>query len=262
MITSKEVEHDYIEIGYNKCKMNTAKCFVLSVLAGMFIAFGGLGSSIASCMIENLSVAKLVQSVVFPAGLAMVVVVGAELFTGDCLITISVLEKKTNILKFVKTLIIVYIGNLVGSLILSALAVYGHTMALFDGALVQSIVDIAAKKCQISFLDGIIRGILCNILVCLAVWMTMTTKSAAGKIIALFLPIMVFVICGFEHSVANMFFIPTGIMSLKEYNISAKGVNWYNFLITNELPVTIGNLIGGIGVSLTLWFTQRQKSNN
>lgn len=133
-------------------------------------------------------------------------------------------------------------------------------MSAFDGALAQSIVGVAQPKCTIGFGDGIIRGILCNILVCLAVWMTMTTKSAAGKIVALYLPIMVFVICGFEHSVANMFYIPTGIMSAKEYGINADGLNWYNFFITNELPVTIGNLIGGIAVSLTLWFTQSQKT--
>ena len=260
MITSKEIEKNYIEIGYNKCNMNIVKCFILSILAGMFIAFGGLGSAVASCTIENPSIAKLVQSTVFPAGLAMVVEIGAELFTGDCLITISVLEKRTSVLKFIKTLIVVYIGNLVGGLILSALAVYGHTMSVFDGALVQNIVDVATKKCEIGFGDAVIRGILCNILVCLAVWMTMTTKSAAGKIVALFLPIMVFVICGFEHSVANMFYIPAGIMSLKEYGIKADSLNWYNFFITNELPVTIGNVIGGIGVSLTLWFSHRQKS--
>lgn len=260
MITSKEIEHDYIDIGYNKCNMNIAKCFVLSILAGMFIAFGGLGSSIASCTVENPGVAKLIQSVVFPAGLAMVVAIGAELFTGDCLITISVLERKTSVLKFIRTLVIVYIGNLVGGLIVSALAVYGHTMSAFDGALAQNIVDVATKKCEIGFGDGILRGILCNVLVCLAVWMTMTTKSAAGKIIALFFPIMVFVICGFEHSVANMFYIPAGIMTAKEYGIDSDSLNWFNFFIINEFPVTVGNVIGGIAVSLSLWFTQSQKA--
>ena len=133
----------------------------------------------------------------------------------------QVLERKTSVLKFIKTLIVVYIGNLAGGLLLSALAVYGHTMSAFDGVLAQSIVGVAQTKCTIGFGDGIIRGVLCNILVCLAVWMTMTTKSAAGKIVALYLPIMVFVICGFEHSVANMFYIPTGIMSAKEYGINA-----------------------------------------
>lgn len=260
MITSKEIEHNYIEIGYDKCNMNIFKCIVLSILAGMFIAFGGLSSSAASCTIENPSVAKLIQSLVFPAGLSMVVVFGAELFTGDCLITISVLERKTNVLKFIKTLIIVYIGNLVGSLIVAALSVYGHTLSAFDGALAQNIVDIASKKCELGFGDAIIRGILCNVLVCLAVWMSMSTKSAAGKIAALFMPIMVFVISGFEHSVANMFYIPAGIMALKEYGIEAQSLNWFNFFITNELPVTIGNLIGGIALSFSLWFTQRQKT--
>lgn len=260
MITSKEIEHNYIEIGYNKCNMNIAKCFILAILAGMFIAFGGLSSSVASCMIENSSLAKLIQSVVFPAGLAMVVAVGAELFTGDCLITISVLERKANVLKFIRTLIIVYIGNLVGSILVALMVVYGHTLSAFDGALAQNIVDIAAKKCEIGFGDAIIRGILCNILVCSAVWMSMTTKSAAGKIVALFMPIMVFVISGFEHSVANMFYIPAGIMALKEYGVEAEGLNWFNFFITNELPVTIGNLIGGISLSVALWFTQSQKA--
>lgn len=165
MITSKEIEHNYIEIGYNKCNMNIAKCFILAILAGMFIAFGGLSSSVASCMIENSSLAKLIQSVVFPAGLAMVVAVGAELFTGDCLITISVLERKANVLKFIRTLIIVYIGNLVGSILVALMAVYGHILSAFDGALAQNIVDIAAKKCEIGFGDAIIRGILCNVLV-------------------------------------------------------------------------------------------------
>lgn len=260
MITSKEIEHNYIEIGFNKCNMNIFKCFILSILAGMFIAFGALSSSVASCTIENPSVAKLIQSIVFPAGLSMVVLFGAELFTGDCLITISVLERKTNLLKFIRTLIIVYIGNLVGSLIVAAFSVYGHTMSAFDGALAQNIVSIASNKCEISFSDAILRGVLCNVLVCLAVWMTMTTKSVAGKIAALFFPIMVFVISGFEHSVANMFYIPAAIMTSKQYHISADELNWYNFFITNELPVTIGNLIGGIALSFALWFTQRQKT--
>ena len=140
------------------------------------------------------------------------------------------------------------------------MAVYGHILSAFDGALAQNIVDIAAKKCEIGFGDAIIRGILCNVLVCSAVWMSMTTKSAAGKIVALFMPIMVFVISGFEHSVANMFYIPAGIMALKEYGVEAKGLNWFNFFITNELPVTIGNLIGGISLSVALWFTQSQKA--
>lgn len=172
------------------------------------------------------------------------------------------LERKANVLKFIRTLIIVYIGNLVGSILVALMAVYGHTLSAFDGALAQNIVDIAAKKCEIGFGDAIIRGILCNVLVCSAVWMSMTTKSAAGKIVALFMPIMVFVISGFEHSVANMFYIPAGIMALKEYGVEAEGLNWFNFFITNELPVTIGNLIGGISLSVALWFTQSQKAKN
>lgn len=260
MKTSYEIAKNYIDIGYKKCCEKISKTFVLSILAGMFIAFGGLGSTIASCTISNPSVAKIIQGCVFPTGLALVVLVGAELFTGDCLIAISTLSKKTSTLKFIKTLVIVYIGNFVGSILVGAMTVYGHTASAFDGKLAQAFVNVAQAKCTISFGDGVLRGILCNILVCLAVWMALTAETSAGKIVALFLPIMVFVICGFEHSVANMFYIPTGMMAMKEYGLEAENLNWFGFLVTNEIPVTIGNLIGGIGVAITMWFTQLHKS--
>lgn len=256
MKTSREVANGYAEIGYNKCSEKIGKTLVLSILAGMFIAFGGIGSAVASCTVDNPSVARIISGCVFPAGLAMVVLVGAELFTGDCLIAISVLEKKTSIVKFARTLVVVYIGNFIGSMIVGLCAVYGHTLAAFDGRLAQMLVSTATTKANIGFVDGLLKGIMCNVLVCVAVWMSMTAERTSGKIVALFLPIMVFVICGYEHSVANMFYIPTGIMAAKEYGIDTQGLNWYGFFVTNEIPVTIGNIVGGMMVALSLWYTQ------
>lgn len=256
MKTSREVADSYVEIGHKKCSEKISKTFVLSILAGMFIAFGGIGSAIASCTVPSGSVARIISGCVFPAGLAMVVLVGAELFTGDCLITISVLEKRTSVLKYVRTLLVVYIGNFVGSIIVGACAVYGHTLSAFDGKLAEMLVNTATTKANIGFADGLLRGIMCNVLVCIAVWMGMTAERTSGKVIGIFFPIMVFVICGYEHSVANMFYIPTGIMAAKEYGIESQGLNWYGFLVTNEIPVTLGNLIGGMGVAISLWYTQ------
>lgn len=259
MKTSREIADSYVEIGYKKCSEKIAKTFVLSIFAGAFIALGGLGAAIASCMVSNPSIARIISGCIFPAGLAMVVLVGAELFTGDCLITISVLERKTSILKFIRTLVVVYVGNFVGSLMVGACAVYGHTLSAFDGKLAQALVDTATTKANIGFVDGILRGIMCNVLVCVAVWMGMSAERTSGKVIGLFFPIMVFVICGFEHSVANMFYIPTGIMALSEYGLSAQNLNWYGFFITNEIPVTLGNIIGGVGIAFGLWYTQIPK---
>lgn len=253
MITSKDILKNYISIGEGKSKLPIGRATVLSVLAGMFIALAGIGASVASCMVDNPSIAKLISGCVFPAGLAMVVLTGSELFTGDSLMIISVLSRRVSILKMLRTWIIVYIGNLIGSMIVVLAVVYGHTLSMFDSSLAASLVATASSKCALSFGDAFLRGIMCNVLVCIAVWMGMSAKSAGGKVIALFLPIMVFVICGFEHSVANMFYIPAGILASAEYGIHADGLNWIAFFINNEIPVTLGNIVGGTGLGCALW---------
>lgn len=253
MVTSNEIAKNYIAIGERKGNLPFGKMMLLSVLAGMFIAFAGLGATIASCAVDNGSIAKLIAGCVFPAGLAMVVLTGTELFTGNSLMVISAFEKKLSIIKLIKSWVFVYIGNFIGGLIVSAIAVYGHTLSMFDGKLVEAVVNTASAKCSIGFADGLLRGIACNVLVCLAVIMAMASKSASGKIISLFFPIMIFVVCGFEHSVANMFYIPAGILAKGEYGIANDTVTWINFLVTNEIPVTLGNIIGGAGLGATYW---------
>ena len=235
----------YETAGTAKTNMNFRKTFLLGILAGAFIALGGLGSQIASVCAPDPSTGRLISSVVFPIGLFIVLVGGAELFTGNCLIIIPVLSKKAKLSGMLRNWVIVYFGNMVGGLIIALLANYSHTYSFADGALAKAVVSTAVAKSGISFADGLLKGILCNILVCMAVWCSFAADELAGKVLALWLPVMLFIIGGFEHCVANMYFIPAGMIATSVYGISAEGLSLFGYFITNLIPVTLGNIIGG-----------------
>ena len=235
----------YETAGTAKTKMSFQKTFLLGIMAGAFIALGGLGSQIASVCAPDPSTARLISSVVFPIGLFMVLVGGAELFTGNCLIIIPVLSKKATLKGMLRNWLIVYLGNLVGGIIIALLANFSHTYAFADGALAQAVVNTAVSKSSISFADGLLKGILCNVLVCMAVWCSFAADELAGKVLALWFPVMLFIIGGFEHCVANMYFIPAGMIATSVYGISAPSLSLFGFLVTNLIPVTLGNIIGG-----------------
>ena len=173
---------------------------------------------------------------------------------------IPLLEKEATLSGVLKNWLFVYLGNFVGSTLLALLLVFGHTPSMLDGALLDTIMSVASAKVAISFGDAVLRGILCNIMVCLAVWMSFSAKTAGGKIAALYLPIVVFVLGGFEHSVANMYYIMAGIFSNGVYSVGAEAVNIGNMLGINLLPVTIGNIIGGASVGLVYWFLYLKKA--
>ena len=262
MITIKDATVKYSQGGIEKASLSIGKMLVLSFMAGMFIALAGSASTFASAVIDNPSLAKIITSLVFPAGLAMVIVSGSELFTGNNLMIISVLDKRINILSMLKNWVIVYIGNILGSFFVTGLFSLGHVYSLFDNAAAKSVINIAVTKSSIGFSDAFIRGILCNILVCVAVMMALTAENTAGKIAALYLPIFVFVMCGFEHSVANMSYISGGLFANMEYGsmgIDVSELTWYNFFVTNLLPVTIGNIAGGCLTGILYHITARDK---
>ena len=240
MYSPGEVAKNYVEIGASKTKLKIGKMFVLAVLAGMFIGLAGVGASCAAVSIESASVGKFVGSCIFPAGLAMVLLAGSELFTGNCLIIIPVLEKKASIFGMARNLVVVYLGNLAGGLIVSALIVYSGTLSLFSGYFAVSAVNTAVSKCTMSFTSALLKGILCNFLVCIAVWMSFTAKDTSGKIIGLFFPIMLFV------ALSN----PAYALS----KIDTAGLTWTAFFVRNLIPVTIGNLIGGFSVGTAYWY--------
>lgn len=258
MISTREATERYSKVGVVKGNLPTLKMLVLGIIVGFFISIAGTGAATASCSLENTAIARLINACIFPAGLAMVVLNGSELFTGNNLMIISVLEKKLSVAKMLKNWVVVYIGSFIGSVVFTFLCTYGHVYTLFNGQLATNLLSTAVSKCNISFTDAIIKGIFCNILVCVAVFMTFMAESAASKIICLFFPIIVFVICAFEHSVANMSYISGGLFINQmygNYGLDVTGLSWWNFIVKNLLPVTIGNIIGGVGIGVLYWYS-------
>ncbi|MCM1101372.1 MAG: formate/nitrite transporter family protein [Clostridium sp.] len=243
-----EIARNFVEIGIHKVRLSAFKMVVLGIFAGIFIGFAGIASTTASATISNPSVAKLVGACVFPAGMAMVLVAGSELFTGNNLIVISLLERKIRLWEMLKNWLCVFAGNFIGAAFVAALVVYGHTPDLFEGVLADKMVAAAMSRVTQTFPEAFIRGILCNILVCIAVWAAFAAKKVSGKLLMSFWPVMLFVLCGFEHSIADIYFGVAGILTAAEYGIEASALGWGSFLCRNLLPVTLGNIVGGAGI--------------
>lgn len=243
-----EIARNFVEIGIHKVRLSIWKMLILGSFAGMFIGFAGIAATTISATVENASVARLLSAAVFPAGMAMVLVAGSELFTGNNLIIISVLEKKIRLRSMLKNWAFVFLGNFVGAAFVAVLVVYGHTPDLYGGMLAERIVASALSRVTQSFPEAFIRGILCNILVCIAVWAAFAAKKVSGKLLMSFWPIMLFVLCGFEHSIADIYFCIAGILTSAEYGIDAGSLNMVSFLLKNLLPVTLGNIVGGAGI--------------
>ena len=245
MKSPAEIAQSYIKIAQAKTTQKWYKLLILAVLAGAFIAFGAAAATFAGTYATN---APLVKGLVFPVGLILVVVCGAELFTGNCLLVSPLIGKDIKVGGFFKNLGIVYAGNFLGGLLIAVLVVYSHVQ---NNAVAASCVAAAATKSNMGFFDAFARGILCNMLVCLAVWASMASSTTAGKILAVYLPVLCFVVCGFEHSVANMYYLSAGLMASAEYSISVAGLSLGNALLYCLLPTTLGNIIGGslIGIA-------------
>lgn len=262
MNSPAEIAANYSAVAQNKVRLRALPMFLLAIMAGIFIALAGAGSSTAACSVAAPSLAKLVSALVFPAGLAMVVLAGAELFTGNNLLVISLLQREITLKAMLRNWLIVYLGNFVGSLLVAALVVYSHLFSNFFGALAVSAISTAAIKCSLTFGDAFLRGIGCNFLVCIAVWIAFAAKDVAGKLAGLYFPILLFVVSGFEHSVANMFYGAAGLFAngTAEYaalaalaGVDTAALTWGNFLLGNLLPVTLGNIVGGMAVGLVYW---------
>ena len=243
-----EIARNFVEIGIHKVKLSAWKMLILGFFAGMFIGFAGIASTTASATIASASVARLVSACVFPAGMAMVLVAGSELFTGNNLIIISVLQKKTTVAGMLKNWFFVFLGNFIGAAFVAVMVVYSHVPDLYNGLLAERVVAAAMSRINQSFLEAFMRGVLCNILVCIAVWAAFAAKRVSGKLLMSFWPVMLFVLCGFEHSIADIYFGIAGIAAAGEYGIAAEGLNFGSFLLKNLLPVTLGNIVGGAGI--------------
>lgn len=272
-LTVKEAVMKYVEGCEGKVNMPGMKLFGKSILAGMMIAMGAAASSVAAHSISNVGLARLAASVVFPVGLMMVILLGAELFTGDCLMTMGTADGRHRISDLIRVLATVFIGNFIGAALL-AMAVYASGQFDYSGGLLGAYtIKVALGKVNLSFGQAMTSGILCNILVCAAVLMALCAKDIAGKLLASFFTIMLFVTAGFEHCVANMYYITAGLaagrnpgyvqQAMQEYGYTAEqlsALNIENFLAANLLPVTLGNIVGGILIGLALFYLNREKA--
>jgi formate/nitrite transporter len=260
-----EITENYAKAGAVKSERDTAGTLVLSVLAGLMIAFGAASVNTAAHAIANVSAARVVSGLIFPFGLGMVVLCGAELFTGNCLIFISVMERMTSAAKMLRNWAWVYLGNFVGAVSLAAGTAFAGQLDYSGGGLALFTVKVAAAKCSLSFFTGVVQGFFCNVLVCIGVLCALSAKDTAGKIMGAYIPVSLFVICGFEHSVANMYFVPAGIFAsqIEEYapliyqagldGLDISSLTWRNFITRNLIPVTIGNILGGVSVGALMW---------
>lgn len=262
MLSPKEITDAVINSGVSKVKLSTLQMILLGIMAGAFIAFGGFASTVASHSISNVGVAKVVTAVVFPVGLMLVVMCGAELFTGNSLMVTTLLDKKITFGQLMKNWVFVYIGNLIGSVIVAFLISQSGLLGMGGGAVGATTIKIASYKAGLSVSNCIASGILCNIIVCLAVWGNAAAKDVAGKVAISFFPIMAFVISGFEHSVANMYYFSMGLFAksnevfVQASNLSSEKLADLNLAgaLGNILPVTLGNIIGGgVFVAFTYW---------
>jgi formate/nitrite transporter len=250
-------------VGVAKATSPWLTVFVLGILAGAYIGFGGfLSTTVTFDTAAKFGVGftKLLSGAVFSVGLMLVVIAGAELFTGNNLMVSSVMSKEISFGSMLKRWGLVFFANFIGSLLVTFLFYYSGLWKTGDGALGVAAVKVAYNKVNLTFSEALWRGIGCNWLVCLAVWMALAARQTIGKIFAIFFPIMAFVALGFEHCVANMYFIPTGILfvhwaALPEiHGMDLSTLNWINMLWKNLLPVTIGNIIGGtVFVGMSYW---------
>lgn len=237
LLTPKEIAQATIDAGVGKTKLSIMKMIILGIFAGVFIGFGGQGAITIGQTYASIDVgmSKFVFAAAFPVGLMLVVICGAELFTGNNLMVLGCLNCNYKVKDLLRNWVTVYLANFVGSVILALLVA---NSGLMTGAAAEKAIGIANAKVAIPFGAAVIRGILCNMLVVLAVWMATGARDIIGKIFSCWFPIMLFVLCGYEHSVANMYFAPLGMFL-------GAPITWSQIWLNNLLPVTIGNIIGG-----------------
>jgi formate transporter len=261
MLKPTEICDETISMGFRKSELTSLQMAVLGTLAGFYISFGCFASTAASYSIKNPGASKFVGAAVFPVGLILVIICGAELFTGNSLMFLTLLQKKIKWQKLLKNWAVVYFSNLLGALLISLLIYGSGLLSDSSGRLGGFIIKTALDKCSLSFINCFASGILCNILVCIAVWGASASRDVTGKVFALWFPVMTLVVSGFEHSIANMYFLSIGLLA-KSNAIYAQAsglapqkldlVNISNIL-GNLIPVTLGNILGGMLIAATYW---------
>jgi len=275
------------DLGVKKAALPILNMFMLAILAGAFIGIGAIFATTAAAGSMSVrdaagavtfttglpyGVVRVITGLVFSTGLILVIVGGAELFTGNNLISMAFASGKVTVQGLLGNWVVVYVGNFVGSILTAAIVFLGKQYIFGGGSIGLTALNIGELKSSYGFIQAVALGIMCNALVCMAVWLCYSARSTTDKILAIIPPIACFVAAGFEHSIANMYFIPEALFI--KYGADAKffeaigktaadfpNLTWANFFIKNLVPVTIGNIIGGaVMVGLVYWFVYLRKS--
>lgn len=250
-----------------KTKRSAPTLLLLSVLAGAIIALGSAATNTAIYGITDLWTARTICALIFPFGLGCVMILGAELFTGNCLMPMAVLDGRASWAGLCRNWVLVYLGNLLGAGLVAWICVYCGQLDWSNGYLALYTMQLATTKSTVSFGQGVGLGILCNLLVAMGVMMAMSAQDTAGKLLGAYLPVALFVLCGFEHCVANMYYILAGLMAAARPDYAAlaaavgmdlSGLDLMG-LVRNLVPVTLGNILGGAGLGVTMWYCHMRR---
>jgi formate transporter len=260
----KEIAERVESIGVAKARLPITSQITLGILAGGFIGLGALYFTLVTSD-QNLTftASRVLGGLAFSLGLILVVVAGAELFTGNNLLVMAWVSRRITTVELLRNWLIVYLSNFIGALGLVLLVLWSQQWHTNGNAVGINAIKIAAGKAALPFLEAFFRAILCNILVCLAIWLAVAGRSVIDKIFAILFPISAFVALGFEHSVANMYFIPLGVWLKDQLNVAgSERLSWLA-LWTNLVPVTLGNIVGGsLMVALVYRFVYRPRSSS
>ena len=258
-----EISEKVEKVGVVKAHLKTWQSLMLGMLAGGFIGLGALYYTLVVSDTQlSFAVSRVLGGMTFSLGLILVVVGGAELFTGNNLLVMAWAERKITTTELLRNWVLVYVANAIGAMGLAVIVYFSHHAGMNQGAVATAYVKIAAAKTALPFAEAFLKGVLCNLLVCLAVWMALAGRSVTDKVIVIVFPISAFVAAGFEHSVANMYFIPLGIMLKNDGGVPADvntaTLDWAGFA-GNLLPVTLGNIVGGsVMVALVYYVIYRR----
>lgn len=263
MKTPVEIAQSVRDSAQSKATWSVSQMLVLGVLAGAYVAFGGWGMTVTTFDVQSVGAGKFIAGTVFSIGLILVVLAGGELFTGNCVMPLAVMSGHLPMRAVVRNWVWVYVANLIGAILVAVLI---YNTGLWRGDIGAKALSIAAGKMGLSWWEAFFRGVLCNWIVVLGVWLAMSADDVVGKIWAIYFPIMVFVASGYEHSVANMYFMALGILIKGDPTVLASALAPSNLgvvtvwgYVNNLIPVTAGNIVGGVLFVAALYFSAFKK---
>lgn len=263
VLTPREITEGYMNASVGKASSPAWRLFVLGIAAGLLIGLGAVTSSTAAHALSDAGMVRLVSGLIFPIGLIMVILLGTELFTGNALMVTAAIDGRITWGKLARNWAIVYAGNFVGAVALAACMAFFGQLNIGGGDLAVYTAKVAANKASMPWGNAFVLGIFCNLMVCIAVYLGNTSQETSGRIMGIYVPIMGFVLAGFEHCVANMYYVPAGIFAnmnaayagmIAEAGINTAVLNFGSFFTANLIPVTLGNIVGGVLVGLVMYF--------